>query len=162
MKIYRREDTALLPIPPAEAWDFFSNPANLEKLTPADMGFENAYPLDAERVYPGMVIVHRVRPLAGIKLTWVTVIEEVVDGVRFIDAQRKGPFGFWHHIHEFEPRNGGAHTLVKDTLYYGLPFGVLGRLAHAIQVKRQVQAIFAFRKEKMKTLFGKQAAPSAH
>lgn len=152
MKIYRREDTAVLPISPAEAWDFFSNPANLEKLTPGDMGFENAFAPDAERVYPGMVIVHRVSPLAGIKLTWVTVIEQVVEGKRFIDAQREGPFGFWHHIHEFEPRDGG--TLVKDTLYYGLPFGPLGRLAHALQVGRQVNAIFAFRKEKMQEIFG--------
>ena len=36
MKIYKLERKQFLPISINEAWDFFSNPANLNKITPND------------------------------------------------------------------------------------------------------------------------------
>lgn len=152
MKIYRREDINRIPISPAEAWDFFANPLNLDKLTPPEMAFANLYPLDAPAVYPGMLIVHRVSPLPLVKLTWVTEITHVDHGRRFVDEQRTGPFAMWHHIHEFEEIEGG--TLVRDILYYALPFGILGRIAHAVQAGKKVNAVFDYRKQRLAELFG--------
>lgn len=151
MKVYRYEDSIELAIPLEEAWAFFANPLNLEKLTPTTMAFENVYPLDAPEVFPGMLIVHRVSPIPFLKLTWVTEITHIAQGVRFVDEQRKGPFAMWHHMHEFEATSRG--TIVRDVLYYGLPLGMLGRLAHAIQVKAQIASIFAYRKARLKELF---------
>lgn len=152
MKVYRREDINRIPISPAEAWNFFANPLNLDKLTPAEMAFENVYPLDAPAVYPGMLIVHKVAPLPLVKLTWVTEITNVDHGRRFVDEQRTGPFAMWHHIHEFEEVEGG--TLVRDILYYALPLGFLGRIAHAVQAKKKVSAVFDYRKMRLAELFG--------
>lgn len=40
MKIYTLEQQQTLPITQEEAWAFFSSPANLEEITPDDVGFE--------------------------------------------------------------------------------------------------------------------------
>lgn len=153
MKIYRREDINSLPISPEVAWDFFANPLNLDKLTPSEMAFSNVYPLDADSVYPGMLIVHKVSPLPFIKLTWVTEITHVEKGRRFVDEQRSGPFAMWHHIHEFEKVDGG--TLVRDILYYALPFGILGRMAHTIQAGKKVSGVFEYRRKRLAEIFGR-------
>jgi ligand-binding SRPBCC domain-containing protein len=152
MKVYRLEVKIVLPIPLDEAWDFFANPENLALLTPKSMAFSNAFPLDAPRVYPGMLIVHRVSPLPMLNLTWVTEITHLENQVRFVDEQRKGPFALWHHIHTLSSVTGG--TEVNDLLYYGLPFGPLGRLAHLFVVRKQIATIFAYRKTALKTMFG--------
>ncbi len=151
MKVYRKEERTLIPVGKDEAWEFFSNPLNLDALTPASMAFSNVYPLDAPEVYPGMLIVHRVSPVPLVKLTWVTEITHVLPGERFVDEQRHGPFALWHHIHEFESTDEG--TLVRDILYYALPLGFLGRIAHSLQVKGQIEEIFAYRKARMKEIF---------
>lgn len=39
MSVHRFETTHLLPISRDEAWRFFSNPRNLARITPPEMGF---------------------------------------------------------------------------------------------------------------------------
>jgi len=116
MAIQRITDELLIPIPLDEAWDFFTNPRNLAKLTPKEMNFRHVFEPDAERVYKGMYLVYKVSPIGGIPLTWVTEITEVLPKQRFVDDQINGPFARWHHIHEFEDR--GDKTLIRDILYY--------------------------------------------
>jgi len=41
-----------------------------------------------------------------------------------------------------------------DIIDYKLPFGVLGRLAHPILVKRKLNEIFTYRYNKLIELFG--------
>jgi len=153
MAIQRITDELLIPIPLDEAWDFFTNPRNLAQLTPKEMNFRHVFEPDEERVYKGMYLVYKVSPLAGIPLTWVTEITEVLPKKRFVDDQIKGPFARWHHIHEFEDR--GDKTLIRDVLYYQMPLGFLGDIAHSLFAKKQVAQIFTFRKERMEEIFGK-------
>jgi hypothetical protein len=40
MKLHVLEREIRLPIPVAQAWEFFSDPRNLSRITPADMGFK--------------------------------------------------------------------------------------------------------------------------
>ena len=152
MSWHQIKDEILLPIPLAEAWDFFTNPLNLAKITPTEMNFRHVFPPDAERVYPGMYLIYKVSPVAGIPLSWVTEITEVRPMERFVDDQITGPFGAWHHIHEFEAR--GNQTLARDVLYYLMPFGLLGSVAHSLFAKKQIEGIFEYRKVRMKELFG--------
>jgi ligand-binding SRPBCC domain-containing protein len=145
MSVYRLEDEIFLNAPLEEVWAFFTDPRTLQKITPDTMGFKHRFPPDAGQVYPGMLLTYRVSPIAGIPMTWVTRIVSVEPKTRFVDIQEKGPFAMWHHIHEFEPREGGC--LVRDVLYYQLPLGFLGKIAHGLFVKRQNQAIFDHRKK---------------
>lgn len=153
MKAYHLSFLQKLPIPLAEAWDFFSSPLNLAKITPQEMAFTVTSAIDpAQKMYPGMIITYKVSPVAGIKLDWMTEITHVKDETYFIDEQRFGPYQFWHHQHHFKAIDGG--TEMSDILTYGLPMGILGRMANHIYVANKLQQIFEYRKEKVNALFG--------
>lgn len=153
MKPYHLNFHQKLPIPLAEAWDFFSSPLNLAKITPEEMAFTVTSTIDpAQKMYPGMIITYKVSPITGIKLDWMTEITQVNEGVYFIDEQRFGPYKFWHHQHHFKAIEGGTEMI--DRLTYGLPMGILGRMANTIYVADKLQEIFDFRKKKVTELFG--------
>ena len=62
-----------------------------------------------------------------------------------MDEQRFGPYRMWHHEHHFERKYGGV--LMTDRVSYKLPFGIIGRMAHALFVRKQLKQIFAYRQE---------------
>lgn len=135
-----------------EAWAFFSNPRNLARITPPELGFEIVTAELSPRMRAGMMIAYRVRPLLGMAMTWLSEITLVEEGVRFIDEQRVGPYAVWHHEHEFHDLGDGRIEMA-DKATYVLPFGLLGELAHALFVKQQLERIFAFREKAVRELF---------
>lgn len=141
-----------IPVTLDEAWDFFSNPANLQAITPADMGFRVISKHHGDRMYPGQIIEYKVRPLAGIPVYWMTEITHVQDRAYFVDEQRFGPYALWHHQHHFRAIPGGVE--MTDIVHYKNPLGILGRLANALFVKKKLETIFAFRYRKVEELFG--------
>lgn len=157
MKSYQIIFKQNLPLSLDEAWDFFSSPLNLSKITPEDMAFVVTSKMDSNtKMYPGMIITYKVSPLLGVKLNWMTEITQVEDKQYFIDEQRFGPFQFWHHEHHFKAIKGGVE--MTDILTYGLPLGILGQMAHGIFVGKQVKEIFSFREKRTDELFGKYKA----
>ena len=82
------------PITPEEAWEFFSSPANLEEITPADVGFEITGPL-AAKMFEGRILTDRVKIAPAAHRSWVTEIKCVDEGRSFVDEQRFGPYKFW-------------------------------------------------------------------
>jgi ligand-binding SRPBCC domain-containing protein len=109
-----------------------------------------------EKVYTGMVATYRLRPIFGIPSSWVTVITQVDEPRLFIDEQRFGPYKFWHHEHSFREVKGGVEA--GDLIFYALPFGVFGRVAHKLFVERQIQAIFEYRRDALEKRFGRLSA----
>ncbi|MET4143015.1 SRPBCC family protein [Pedobacter sp. UYP1] len=157
MKAFHLKFSQFLPISLSEAWDFFSSPMNLAKITPKEMAFTVTSPIQAdEKMYPGMIITYKVSPVAGIKLNWMTEITQVSDQKYFIDEQRFGPYKFWHHQHHFKAVPGGVE--MTDLLTYGLPMGIFGNIANSIFVARKLQQIFNFRRQKTIELFGDYTA----
>ncbi|WP_017257600.1 SRPBCC family protein [Pedobacter arcticus] len=154
MKTYHQFFEQKLPITLQEAWDFFSSPLNLSKITPPSMSFvvTSDY-TEKTKMYEGMIITYKVSPLLGIKMDWMTEITTVKENKYFIDEQRFGPFKFWHHEHHFEEIDGGV--LMKDRLTYGIPFGFIGQIANAIIVAKQTQEIFNYREKAVEELFGR-------
>jgi ligand-binding SRPBCC domain-containing protein len=55
------------------------------------------------------------------------------------------------HKHRFEPVAGGV--VMRDRVEYELPFGALGRPAHRILVRRQLEEIFDFRRRAIEEIF---------
>ena len=142
-----------MPITLAEAWDFFSSPLNLQKITPKEMNFVVTSDYTAAaKLYEGMLITYTITPLLGIKMNWMTEITHVKEGEYFIDEQRFGPYALWHHEHHFKEIKGGV--LMTDRLYYAMPLGVLGRLVNAVLVDNKVKGIFKFREKAIVALFG--------
>ncbi|KMQ71900.1 SRPBCC family protein [Chryseobacterium koreense] len=125
------------------AWEFFSSPGNLSEITPKDMGFQVLSDYSDQNIYEGMIIEYRLSPLLNIPLKWVTKITQVEYRKSFTDFQQKGPYKYWNHFHEFIPNEKGV--LMKDTVDYELPFGLLGKIAHQIFVRKKLENIFNYR-----------------
>ena len=158
MKLYRLHTTQRLPISVEEAWRFFSDANKLAEITPAWLDFQMTNEVPDE-IIPGTIITYTIRPLLGLPVRWVTEITHTEAPHRFVDEQRFGPYRFWHHQHFFRPVDGG--TEVEDLAHYALPFGSLGRLAHALTVRRRLDAIFSFRRRALVERFGLlETAPS--
>jgi len=136
-----------------EAWDFFSSPLNLQKITPPDMRFvvTSDYTQDT-KMYAGMIIQYKVRPLLNIPLGWTTEITHCEEGKYFVDEQRFGPYALWHHQHQFEVVEGGVK--MTDTVHYAIGMGILGKIAHVLYVKKRLEGIFSFREKRVKEIFG--------
>jgi ligand-binding SRPBCC domain-containing protein len=141
-----------VPLSLEESWDFFSSPANLKILTPDRLRFEIKGENENCQMYSGQIIAYTIHPFLNLPLEWVTEITHVEKPYYFIDEQRFGPYKFWHHEHRFNPIPNGVEMV--DTIYYKLPFGILGKLINSLKVKSDLEEIFAYRREKMEKLFG--------
>lgn len=135
------------------AWHFFSSAMNLSKITPKDMGFTVLSDDNNEQIFEGMIIDYTVSPMLKIPLKWRTRISQVELNRSFTDFQEKGPYKYWNHFHEFIPNKDGV--LIKDTVDYELPLGILGNIAHRIFVKKKLAHIFDFRYNVLEKLFNK-------
>lgn len=153
----RLERAQLISRPIDEVFAFFSNAANLETLTPRTLRFRILTPLPIE-MRAGARIEYALS-LFGVPLRWRTLITEYEPGVRFVDEQESGPYALWRHVHEFEATEDG--TLMRDSVDYRLPFGVLGRLVHALWVRRTLEGIFDFRRQAIRDIFESSAGRPA-
>lgn len=137
--IYQLEREQTLPCTLTEAWEFFSTPRNLDKLTPESVGFKITH-LASESMHEGQIIAYKVKVAPLTWLTWLTEITHVSPMKSFVDDQRIGPYKVWHHTHRFEEVADGVR--MTDSVTYVLPFGIFGKIAHALFVKKQLRHIF--------------------
>lgn len=150
MKIYTLQREQELPITQKEAWQFFSDPANLKTLTPDYMVFDIIEGAD-KKMYPGQIIKYHVAPVAGIRIKWITEITHLRKYEYFVDEQRFGPYSFWHHQHFIREIENGVE--IEDIVNYKLPFGFIGRMVHRLLVKKKLEHIFNYRAQKLESLF---------
>ncbi len=143
--------TQSLPLSLAQAWNFFSDPANLCRITPDWLAFTLTCAPPAP-MYAGQILTYTIRPAPGLRLRWTTEITHVREPHFFVDEQRIGPYRFWHHQHHFQERDSGL--LMTDLVHYALPLGPLGDLAHALWVEKRLHAIFRYRRKVLSELLG--------
>jgi uncharacterized protein YbjT (DUF2867 family)/ligand-binding SRPBCC domain-containing protein len=149
MTAFTLHASQLVPADLDRVWSFFSNPANLGRITPSSLGFtmSTADPQMAERA----VIEYTVRPLFGIPLSWRSEIRDYAAPSGFRDVQVRGPYRRWEHTHAFSAAPGG--TRVEDRIEYELPFGAVGALAHRWVVRAEVERIFSHRARAVADIF---------
>jgi len=150
LKIYQYKAKQFLPINISEAWEFFSNPNNLPKITPPWLNFEVTSQLD-NKMYAGMIITYLVRPLLKIPATWVTEITHVSVPNYFVDEQRFGPYKFWHHQHIFKEVKNGIE--MEDIVSYGVPLGAIGSIINSLIISKKIKSIFEFRTQVLNKIF---------
>ena len=138
-----------IPLPRDEVFAFFSNARNLAELTPPWLGFQILTP-GPIRIAAGATIRYRIS-WHGIGVGWTTEIRRWEPPFRFTDVQLSGPYRLWHHTHRFEEHEGG--TRMTDVVRYRLPFGMLGRIVHALKVRRDVERIFDYRFQRIHEIF---------
>lgn len=150
--MYQLKRTQIVQSDLQTCWDFFSAPKNLKTITPDYMGFDVITDLP-DKMYEGLIIAYKVKPVFGIPLEWITEIKYVHDKKFFVDEQRKGPYKIWHHEHHFKSVENGVE--ITDIVTYEVPFGFLGRMMHPFLIKTKLNEIFDYRFQKVETLFNR-------
>ena len=153
MKIYHLHREQFLPIGLQECWSFFSDPSNLETITPPRMKFAIQH-LSGKGIYAGQLIRYRIAIFPFYRVNWLTEITAVKKEEYFIDDQRIGPYALWHHYHHFREVENGV--LMTDEVTYALPLGWLGQWAHALLIGRELNTIFEYRRQVLNTRFTKE------
>ena len=152
MKPFVFERLQILPTTLEEAWEFFSDPGNLVKITPPAMDFRITSTPQAV-TYAGQILTYTVRPLLGISMAWTTEITHVSRPDFFVDEQRFGPYRFWHHQHFFREVDGG--TEVRDLVHYLLAHDQLAWLVNCLIVAPRLRKIFDYRSTALWDIFTK-------
>jgi ligand-binding SRPBCC domain-containing protein len=144
-----------LAVPLESVFQFFQQPENLDVLTPPWLRFRMLTPGPLQ-MRTGAVFDYRIS-MRGIPLRWTAAIVEYDPPHEFVDLQLRGPYSFWHHRHSFESTERG--TLVTDCVHYELPFGPLGRWAHTLWTRSDLERVFDFRCARLSELQGEFCRP---
>lgn len=134
-----------------QAWAFFSSPHNLSTITPKNVGFKVLDKSLPKEIHQGLTINYLINPIFNFPIKWQTIITQVDFQKSFTDFQQKGPYKLWNHYHEFIINDKGI--LMRDTVDYQMPFGILGTLAHQLFIKRKLESIFNYRQTVLERLF---------
>lgn len=138
MKSFQLHREQRLERPIEDVFEFFSDPANLEALTPAWMRFRIVGCSDV-RLRAGTLIDYRLR-VRGMPLRWRSKITSWDPPYGFTDEQVVGPYRRWVHVHSFRPDRGG--TLAADDVEYQVPGG---SLVERLLVRPDLERIFEYR-----------------
>jgi len=150
------ESRVWLARPRPEVFAFFAEPTVLERLTPPAFRLQL---LNREvTMTAGAVLEFRLRWLGVLPLRWRAFVREWDPPFRFVDVQVRGPYARWEHRHRFLEEGGG--TWVEDRVTYRLPLGPLGRVAHALLVKRQLHELWEYRHRQLAELVKPLSAPA--
>ena len=146
MKSFLLKKQIWLPQPREKVFGFFSDPQNLDRLTPEWLNFKilTAPPF---AMTPGTLLDYRLR-LRGIPIRWQSEITVWDPPARFTDKQIKGPYSLWVHEHLFEEKDEG--TLVTDNVAYAVPGA---KLVQRLLVAPDLERIFNYRHRMLRQLF---------
>ena len=78
---------------------------------------------------------------------------EVVEFERpwlFVDEMTEGRFKSFRHVHEFVASDGG--TLMRDTLTWSSPFGIIGRIVDKLLLERHLRDLVGKRNLMLKRI----------
>jgi ligand-binding SRPBCC domain-containing protein len=159
-----------VPFPVELVFAFFANPANLPHLMPPwrqsriessrfiappqrPIAPDHSLRFQSPAAGVGSEIAVSFRPIRGfpVRVGWVARITEFTWNSHFCDEQLNGPFASWQHCHRIEAESQDciSGTRVLDEVEYTLPFGPLGDLGNALFVRRQMEATFTYRQQRL-------------
>lgn len=141
-----------LPISKEQAWEFFSNPANLMVLTHPKMQMQMESENGLIPIFAGKVLKIKIKLFGFFPSFFLSEMTEIKAPDYFIDTQLTGPFAFWQHKHLLTKIEGG--TKITDDVTLKFPLGFLGVVAYHLFGKKHLIKIFAYRKLVLEKQFG--------
>jgi ligand-binding SRPBCC domain-containing protein len=145
-----RFETALTLVRQVEdVFDFFRRPANILRVSPPDL---NLQILEApELLELGSRIVLQARHW-GIAQKLASKITAFEVNTHFVDELQEGPFRKWVQTHRFEAVSEG--TRLTYQVDFEPPGGILGMMMKASAIEKDLEAVCAFRAQKLQELLG--------
>ncbi len=162
-----------LPYPVETVFALFADPENLPALMPAWQRARieritlvpppSAGGIKAPAAGAGTRLVLSLRPLRAIpiRVRWHAEIVQFEGNRSFCDRQIRGPFAYWQHCHRVRALDRNGPTVLTDEVEYDLPLGILGHMAHALFVQRQIEAAFAYRHQRTLEALARAASAPA-
>jgi ligand-binding SRPBCC domain-containing protein len=150
MAEYLLTSSLTINLPRKQVFEFFSDAANLERITPPELKFHIVTPQPFE-LKQGALIDYELK-MRGIPVKWRTEISVWNPPHSFTDRQLSGPYKQWIHRHTFTEL-GENKTLIEDEVKYRLPLEPIGDLAHPL-VRAELDRIFAFRQKAVAEILG--------
>lgn len=158
-----------LSYPLETVFAFFADPQNLPCLMPdwqkAKIDHANivAPPTTEDGVTSAAGVGSRITlsflpfPGSPFRVKWEAEISEFSWNSHFCDQQIRGPFASWKHCHRVSSvlSRGIELTLLTDEVEYLPPFGILGRLAHRLFLRRQIERSFVERQARLTEILAK-------
>jgi ligand-binding SRPBCC domain-containing protein len=156
MRTYQLQTSLWLPQPRQRILAFFSDPKNLERITPPWLRFEILTPTELA-VDRGTRIAYRLR-IRGLPIRWQSEIINWEPPTRFVDQQTRGPYRLWVHEHTFSEHEGG--TIAGDNVVYAVAGG---KLVQKLFVAPDLDRIFHYRRVALEHIFNpKHLQPIEH
>lgn len=143
----RIEQRIVIAAPIERVFHFHDDTRNLLRITPPSIK------VSIETMgKPGLgyEVVLKVRQFGIFTMRWKVRITEYVPPTLMSDEQVSGPFAYWKQTRRLREVDGG--TELTDTVEYRPPFGILGRIANVLVIRRQVLEMFAYRQATTKRL----------
>ena len=142
--------------PISQVWAFYDDLDTLLKITPPQSKVKIVGAPDEIKAGSRFTLIVRQPPIY-VPLAWETIITVHEPPTLFVDEQGKGPFSHWHHEHHFEALSE-TRTRLTDSLTYLPPLGILGTIADKLFIRRQLEAMFAYRHKKTRELLAQMSA----
>lgn len=152
--VYQLKRKQQLNIDLNQAWKFFSNPINLNEITPKDMNFKICWEVP-HSIHSGQMILYKISPFFNFEINWLTEITHYQDKKFFVDNQVKGPYKLWHHQHRFTENDQGV--LMVDIITYEVSLGIIGEIFRQIYIRKKIESIFDFRLDFLEKKFNTHA-----
>jgi len=153
MRTYQLQTSLWVPQPRERIFAFFSDPKNLERITPPWLHFEILSPSEFA-VHRGTRIDYRLC-IRGLPIRWQSEIIICEPPTCFVDQQTRGPYRLWVHEHTFSEHEGG--TMAADNVVYAVPGGTL---IQKLFVALDLDRIFHYRRAALEHIFNpKQMQP---
>lgn len=135
------ESSIELPVSIEAAFAYHERPGALQRLIPP---WENVVIETSDQsLQPGSRVTLR-SSIGGLPMRWIAEHRDYDPPHRFEDVALSGPFHHWHHRHLFRALTANS-SLMTDRVEYQLPFGAMSRRLGGGYVRRQLEAMFAYR-----------------
>lgn len=143
----RIERTVAINAPIEKVFHFHDDTKNLLKITPP-----NIHVTIETMGQPGLgyEVTLKIRQFLFFVMRWHVKITAYDSPHLMIDEQVRGPFKSWKQTRLLKEDSGV--TELTDIVEYEAPMGILGRIANAVLIRRQVEQMFTYRQATTKRL----------